>query len=95
MTAAAATSWATAAKAGVVAPAGRLTNLAAQRLPGPALMMVNKAVGFRLLSRTGTGVLKRFGRAVPVLGGAVGAGTDAYLLNKIADQSRVEFPRRG
>ena len=82
-------------KAGVVAPAGRLTNLAAQRLPGPALMMVNKAVGFRLLSRTGTGVLKRFGRAVPVLGGAVGAGTDAYLLNKIADQSRVEFPRRG
>lgn len=82
-------------KAGVVAPAGRLTNLAAQRLPGPALMMVNKAVGFRLLSRTGTGVLKRFGRAVPVRGGAVGAGTDAYLLNKIADQSRVEFPRRG
>lgn len=82
-------------KAGAVAPAGRLTNLAAQRLPGPALMMVNKAVGFRLLSRTGTGVLKRFGRAVPVLGGAVGAGTDAYLLNKIADQSRVEFPRRG
>ncbi len=34
-------------KAGVV-PMGRLSNLAAQRLPGPVLMVVNKAVGFRL-----------------------------------------------
>ncbi|MGE9809025.1 MULTISPECIES: EcsC family protein [unclassified Janibacter] len=79
------------AKAGVVAPAGRLTNLAAQRLPGPALMVVNKAVGFRILSSAGRKTLSRFGRAIPLAGGVVGAGMDGYLLKKIADQARKEF----
>jgi EcsC protein family len=80
-------------KAGVVAT-GRLSNLAAQRLPGPALMVVNKAVGFRLLSQVGKKTLARFGKAVPVVGGAVGAGLDAYLLKRIADHTRHEFPPR-
>lgn len=80
-------------KAGVVAT-GRLSNLAAQRLPGPALMVVNKAVGFRLLSQAGKATLARFGKAVPVIGGAVGAGLDAYMLKRIADHARHEFPPR-
>ena len=44
---------------------GRLANLAAQRLPGPALMALNKGVGFRLLSRFGKKSLDPFrqGRA--------------------------------
>ncbi len=79
-------------KAGVVVPMGRLSNLAAQRLPGPVLMVVNKAVGFRLLSTAGKGVLARFGRGVPVVGGVVGAGLDTYLLRRIADHARGEFP---
>lgn len=80
-------------KAGVVAT-GRLSNLAAQRLPGPALMVVNKAVGFRLLSQVGKKGFTRFGKAVPVVGGAVGAGLDVYLLKRIADHARHEFPPR-
>jgi hypothetical protein len=80
-------------KAGV-ASTGRLANLAAQRLPGPALMVVNKAVGFRLLSDVGKKSLTRFGKAVPILGGAIGAGLDSYLLKRIADHARHEFPRR-
>ncbi|MBK6887621.1 MAG: EcsC family protein [Tetrasphaera sp.] len=80
------------AKAGVVVPAGRLANLAAQRLPGPVLMVVNKAVGFRILSTAGKGVLSRFGRGVPIAGGVVGAGLDTYLLRRIADNARREFP---
>lgn len=79
-------------KAGVMAPASRLTNLAAQRLPGPALMVVNKAIGFRLLSQVGRSTFARFGRAVPLVGGAVGAGLDVYLLRRIADNARREFP---
>ena len=51
-------------KAGV-ASTGRLANLAAQRLPGPAMMVVNKAVGFRLLSTAGKKTLTRFGKGVP------------------------------
>ncbi len=82
-------------KAGVVASAGtggRLTNLAAQRLPGPALMVVNKGIGFRLASQVGRSALSRFGKAVPVIGGGIGAGLDAYLLKRIADNAKAEFP---
>lgn len=78
-------------KAGV-AGTGRLANLAAQRLPGPALMAVNKAVAFRLLSRAGKRSVTRFGKAVPLVGGAVGAGFDTYLLKRIAQHARGEFP---
>lgn len=80
-------------KAGV-ASTGRLANLAAQRLPGPALMMLNKGIGFRLVSSVGKSALSRFGRGVPVVGGVVGASVDVYLLRRIADQARREFPAR-
>lgn len=78
-------------KAGIKT-SGRLANLAAQRLPGPALMVLNKGIGFRLVSRVGRSALSRFGKGVPVVGGALGAGLDVYLLGKIADQARREFP---
>lgn len=80
-------------KAGVVST-GRLANLAAQRLPGPALMVLNKGIGFRLVSSAGRSALTRFGRGVPLVGGVVGAGVDAYLLRRIAEQARHEFPAR-
>lgn len=79
------------AKAGVVVPAGRLTSLAAERLPGPALMVVNKAIGFRILSTTGKSIFKRFGKGVPVIGGVVGAGLDGWILHKIAGKARADF----
>jgi hypothetical protein len=74
------------------ASTGRLANLAAQRLPGPALMAVNKGVGFRLLTQVGRKSLTRFGKAVPLVGGVVGAGVDTFLLKRIADHARREFP---
>ena len=80
------------AKAGMVAPGGRLTALAAQRLPGPALMVVNKAVGFRLLSTAGKKTFSRFGRSIPLVGGAVGAGMDGWLMKQLGDHVRKEFP---
>lgn len=79
------------AKAGMVAPTGRLATFATQQLPGPALMVVNKAVGFRILRQAGTGVFARFGKAVPLVGGAIGAGMDVWLLNQLADHVREEF----
>jgi len=81
------------AKAGMVVPtSGTITNLAAQRLPGPALMVLNKAVGFRLLSTAGKKTLSRFGRKMPLVGGVVGAGMDGWLLHRIAENARGEFP---
>jgi hypothetical protein len=73
---------------------GRVANLAVQRLPGPALMAVNKGIGFRLLNQVGKKSLTRFGKAVPLVGGVVGAGVDCFLLNRLADHARQEFPTR-
>ncbi|MGL4173224.1 MAG: EcsC family protein [Actinomycetota bacterium] len=75
-----------------IKPTGRLAHLATQRLPGPVVMMVNKGVGFRLVTRAGRAALPRFGKSVPVVGGVIGAGVDVYLLRRIADHARREFP---
>lgn len=76
------------------ASSGRLANLAAQRLPGPVLMAVNKGVGFRLITQAGRKTVSRLGRGVPLVGAALGAGLDTYLLKQIADHVRAEFPPR-
>lgn len=82
------------ASAGLMKPTGKITSMAVSQLPGPALMVVNKAIGFRLLASTGKSVLTRFGRAIPLVGGAVGAGLDGWILNRIADQARRDFVRQ-
>lgn len=74
------------------AGSAHLVGLAAERLPGPVLMAVRKGVIFRLLNRIGKKSFARFGKVVPVAGGLVGAGLDTYLLKRIADHARLEFP---
>jgi hypothetical protein len=81
-------------KAGIVSPTGRLTDMAAQQLPGPALMMINKGIAFRLIGTVGKSTFSRLGRALPFVGGGVSAGIDAYLLKRIADHAKEEFPVR-
>lgn len=80
-------------RAGVVVSGNVLGGLAERGLPKAATMMINKAVGFRLLRTIGEKSLARFGRAVPLLGGAVGAVVDGAMLSKIAKHARSEFPR--
>lgn len=80
-------------KAGVTSASGRVTNFALRKLPAPALMMVNKAIGFRLLRGVGEKFLTKLGRGVPIVGGLVGAGLDAVMMKRIADQARKEFPQ--
>jgi hypothetical protein len=79
-------------KAGVFAAGGRMTSIALQRLPAPALMVLNKAIAFRLLGRLGQGIIAKLGRGVPIVGGLVGGGVDVYMLGKIAEQAMREFP---
>lgn len=73
---------------------GRLAAMAANRMPRAAAMMINKAVGFRLLTQVGGRALTRFVRYVPVAGGLVGAGLDGLLMKRIADHARSEFTVR-
>lgn len=81
------------AKAGV-AGGGKLASVAMQRLPKTAVMVINKGVGFRLATQLGSKSLSRLGRFVPVVGGGIGAGVDGFLMNRIADHARREFPVR-
>lgn len=81
------------AKAGV-AGGGKLASVAMQRLPKAAVMVINKGVGFRLATQLGSKSLSRLGRFVPVVGGGIGAGVDGFLMNRIADHARREFPVR-
>lgn len=71
----------------------RLATVATHRLPASATMMVNKAVGFRLVGQLGRSSLSRLGRFVPLAGGVIGAVLDTILAHRIAGQARQDFPR--
>ena len=79
-------------RAGMATGGGRIAELALRNVPPAALMVVNKAIGFRLMRGVGSKLLGRFGRGVPVAGGFVGGGIDAYMMKKIADHAMQEFP---
>lgn len=73
---------------------GTLASLLTGRLPKSALMVVNKAVGFRVLRSVGEKTLARFGRLVPVAGGVLGGALDGWLMSRIGKSARREFPQR-
>lgn len=78
-------------KAGVVST-GRLAGLASRQLPPTALLVVNKAVGFRLISQVSDKLLTKLGKGIPFAGGVIGAGMDAFLLRRVAKVAEREFP---
>lgn len=82
-------------KAGLKSTSGRVTSFALQGAPPVALMVVNKAVGFRLLESLGTKLLSKLGRGLPLAGGVIGGGFDAFMMNRIAQQAVAEFPMTG
>ena len=79
-------------KAGMSTGGSRIAATALGGLPPAALMVINKAVGFRLLRGVSEKVLTRFGRGIPVAGGLVGGGIDGWMMKKIADHAMKEFP---
>lgn len=79
-------------KAGMSTGGGRLASLATRGMPPAAMMMINKAVGFNLMRSVGVRTVGRFGRGVPVIGGFIGGGLDAWMMKRIADHAMREFP---
>lgn len=79
-------------KSGITVGSSRLVSLASKNLPPAALLMINKAVGFRLLRGVSERFLSRLGRGVPLVGGVVGGALDGFMMKRIADQAMVEFP---
>jgi hypothetical protein len=82
------------ARAGLATGGGAITKLALGKLPPAALMVVNKAVGFRLMRGVFERVFSRLGRGVPFLGGVIGAVVDGWMMKRIAAHALVEFPAR-
>jgi hypothetical protein len=80
------------AKAGMSTGGGRLASFATRRLPPAALLVVNKAIGFRLLRGVGEKAFARLGRGVPFVGGVVGGGIDVWMMKKIGDHAMQQFP---
>jgi hypothetical protein len=83
------------AKAGLTGGSGKVVGLVGQQLPPAALLMLNKAIGFRLLRGVGEKAFARLGRAIPLAGGVVGGGIDVWMMKRIADHALGEFPERG
>ncbi|MCY4728250.1 EcsC family protein [Nocardioides sp. STR2] len=79
-------------KLGMSSVSSRATTYALGGLPPAALMMINKAVGFRLMRGVGEKTLAGFGRGIPIAGGLVGAGLDGFMMKKIADHAMAELP---
>ena len=72
--------------------AGTLSRVGLRRMPPGALMLVNKAIFFRILRRVNKRLFWKLGRGLPILGGATGAALDSWMMARIAGQALVEFP---
>jgi hypothetical protein len=79
------------AKAGLTGGSGKVLRLVGQQLPPAALLMLNKAIGFRLLRGIGEKAFARLGRGIPLAGGVVGGGIDVWMMKRIADHAMSEF----
>ena len=79
-------------KAVSAARGSALTRRLPRLLPSGALLVVNKGIGFRLQGAVAERLFGRFGRGVPFIGGIVVAMRDAWIMRRIAEQARIEFP---
>ena len=80
-------------KAKVATPSGMVTNVALKGLPPAALMLVNKAVGFKLVQGIGEKTLASLGKAIPLGGGVIGGALDTVMMKVIASHAIKEFPQ--
>jgi hypothetical protein len=83
----------TAAAAEVGVQLGTKTALAGlRRLPGRILIEINKKVGFRLFTKFGEKGVVNLAKAIPLIGGGVGAGVNAAAMRGVGAYARKNFP---
>ncbi len=63
-------------------------------ISGKTIAEINKRVGFRLLTKFGQAGVINIGKAVPILGGLIGAAFDGYSTNTIGNVARDTFTAR-
>lgn len=72
--------------------AGAATNQIVKRLPQSPSSAVARAIGGRILRRFGLQSVRLFGKAIPGLGGIIGALSDRGMLKRIARTAKESFP---
>lgn len=69
----------------------RLTEQAIKSISTQAIVQINQAVGFRLLTKFGQTGVFNIAKAVPIVGGIVGATFDSVATNTIGNIARDTF----
>lgn len=64
---------------------------ALKRVPGKTLIEINKKVGFRLLTKSGSTGVVNLSRGIPLLGGGVGGTVDAASCRAVGAVARHNF----
>ena len=69
----------------------KTTAAAIKKVPGRVLIEINKKVGYRLVTKAGQKGVINLTKFIPVVGGAVGATTDAISCKAIAAYAKSTF----
>lgn len=69
----------------------RLTEQAIKNISSQVIVRINQAVGFRLLTKFGQTGAINMAKAVPIVGGIVGATFDSVATNTIGNMARDTF----
>lgn len=67
---------------------------ALDKVPGKIFIAINKAVGFRLVTKAGTKGMVNMTKVVPLVGGFAGAGINAASMAGFGKYARSNFPPR-
>ena len=78
-------------KATGIALGTKLSQTLIQRIPGQALIEVNKRIGFRLLTKAGEKGVVNLAKMVPIAGGVIGAGFDSVFVNTCGNFAKKAF----
>lgn len=68
-----------------------LTRQAIKKIPGEIIKSINKAVGFRLVTKFGEKGVVNLGKAVPLVGGFIGGTVDGVGTNIIGKTAKKVF----
>lgn len=69
----------------------KLTTTAIRNISRETITKINQKVGFRLITKFGEKGLINLGKAVPILGGIIGGGSDVLATNIIGNVARNTF----
>lgn len=69
----------------------KVTENAIKNISGKTILAINKKVGFRLLTKFGETGAINLGKAIPILGGVIGATFDSVATNTIGNIARDTF----